>query len=159
MRSRERRVRGDVTFGCGEDLCGFREPFLEHCDHRMQLGAGGVCVGLGVNGAHGRRDHVFVGMVDGGQDVAGEVDLAALPGGAGEHSGDRRFQSAVRVGDHQAHTVEATVAQRAQERRPEHFVFGVTDVNAEHFTVAVHGDRSRNHDGASTMRWLLRALM
>ena len=79
----------------------------------MELGAGGFGVGLGVDCSHGRGDHVFVGVVHRGEHVAGEVDLAALPRGPGEHSADRRLQAGMGVGDHQAHTGEPAVAQRA----------------------------------------------
>ena len=80
--------------------------------------------------------------------LRGEVDLAALPGGAGEHPGDRGLQPGVGVGDHQPHAAEAPVSQRAQERGPEHLVFAVADIDAEHFTVAVDGDRGGDDDGA-----------
>ena len=93
-------------------------------------------------------DHVLVSMVDRGQDVAGEVDLAALPGGAGEHAGDRRLQAGVGVGDHEAHTGQSSISEGAQERGPEHFVFEVADVEAEHFAVAVDGDGGGHDDGA-----------
>ena len=85
---RERRVGGHIAFGGGEDLGGFREPFLEHADNGVELGAGGLGVGLGVDCSHGRSHHVLVGVVDRGQHVVRDVGFAALPGGAGEHPGD-----------------------------------------------------------------------
>ena len=105
-------------------------------------------VGLGVDRAHGRGDHVLVSVVDRGEHVAGQVDLAALPRRAGEHAGDRRLQAGVRVGDHEAHTGQSSISEGAQERGPEHFVFGVADVDAEHLAVAVDGDRGGHDDGA-----------
>ena len=73
------------------------------------------------------------------------MDLAALPAGAGEHSWDRGLQPGVSVGDHQAHTAEATQLQRAQEAPPEHFVLGVADVDAEHFSFTDGGDPGGDH--------------
>lgn len=52
VRFGERCVSDDVGFCCGEDLSGPSEPFGEHRDHGMKLGAGGVCVGLCVDRAH-----------------------------------------------------------------------------------------------------------
>ena len=51
------------------------------------------------------------------------------------------------VGDHQAHTAEPALTQRPQEPAPEHLVFGVADVDAEHLTVTVGGDPGGDHDG------------
>ena len=72
------------------------------------------------------------------------MDLAALPARPGEHPGDRGLQPGVGVGDHQAHPAEAPVLEAAEERGPEHLVFAVTDVDAEHLAVAV--DRHRGGD-------------
>lgn len=64
------------------------------------------------------------------------------------------------VGDHQAHAREATVAQSAKERGPEHLVLAVTDVEAEHLPVAVCGHGGGDdHRARDTIRWATRALM
>lgn len=153
LRSRERRVRGDVALGVGEDLGGLGNRSVSMST------TGGRGVGLDVDRVRGRGDHVLVGVADRRQDVAGEVDLAALPGGAAEDAGDRGLQPAVSVGDHEAYTVEATVAKRVQERGLEHFVFGVADIETEHFTVAVDRDGGRHDAARPTMRCCLQALM
>jgi len=53
---------------------------------------------------------------------------AALPGGVGEHRGDRRFDPAVRVGDDEFDASEAPGDQRAEELGPAGGVFGGDDV-------------------------------
>ena len=50
------------------------------------------------------------------------------------------------VGDHEAHTAQATGSQRAQEPGPERLVFAVADVDAEHLTVAASGDPGSDHN-------------
>ena len=50
------------------------------------------------------------------------------------------------VGDHQAHTGEAALAQRPQEARPEAFVLAVAHGQAEDFAVAVSGDTGGHDD-------------
>jgi len=97
MRPRERCVRGHVTFGASEDLGSFGEPVFEHVHDCVELGAGGLRVGLCVDRTDGRCDHVLVSVVHGRQDVAHEMNLAALPAGTCEHSGDRCFQPGMGV--------------------------------------------------------------
>ena len=70
--------------------------------------AGGVGVGLGEDRAEDGGDHVGVGLGDVGQQVAGEVDPAALVGAALEGALECGHQTAVLVGDDQAHPVSYT---------------------------------------------------
>jgi len=67
---------------------------------------------------------------------------AALSGGSLEPAVRGCCEPAVRVGDDQAHTGEAPVAQRAQELLPEPFALAVADVTAQHLPVAVSSDPS-----------------
>ncbi len=92
--SRERRMGGDVGRG----------------------------LGLSEDRADRGGDHLLVGGADAGEDVSHGVDLAALPAGTGEHSGDRGFQAGVGVGDNPPHPGQAPILQRREERCPEHFV-------------------------------------
>lgn len=87
------------------------------------------------------------GDADRAQDVAHQMDLAALPRRAGEHPGDRGFQSGVRIRDDQAHPAESAILEASEERGPEDLVLAVTDIHAEHFTVTVAGHTGRHHDG------------
>ena len=60
------------------------------------------------------------------------------------------LQPGVGVGDDQFHTRQAPVTERTQELGPEHFVLGVTDVEAEDFPVPVGGDTGRDHHARDT---------
>jgi len=86
--------------------------------------------------------------LDRGEQVAGVVDAASLPGGAGHGLADRGAQPGVGVGDHEADTAQPPGAQRPQESGPERLVFAVADVHAEHFAFTGRGDRGGDHDGA-----------
>ena len=81
------------------------------------------------------------------QEVAGEVDAAALMAGALQHPAQGSDQPGVLVGDDQAHPGEATAAQRAQKAPPERFVFAVAHVEAEDFAFAGGGDAGGDHHG------------
>ena len=63
----------------------------------------GLGVGLGEDRAEQRSDHVLVGLGDQSEQVAGEVDAAALVRRPGEAPGQGLDQPGVLVGDHQAH--------------------------------------------------------
>ena len=52
----------------------------------------------------------LVGLGDLGEEIAGVVDSAALPGRALEAFADRGFQPLVRVGDDQAHPAETAAS-------------------------------------------------
>jgi hypothetical protein len=81
-----------------------------------------------------------------GEDVAQEVDPAALPGGAEQHRLDGGFQAGVGVGDDQLHPVQAAGLQRAQERGPERAVLAVADVEAEYLSAPVGRHAGGHHD-------------
>jgi hypothetical protein len=70
------------------------------------------------------------------QTVALQMRRAALPGAA-EDLGDRRLQAAVRVGDRQLHTDQATRDEPAQEVGPKRLGLGVADVDREGLAPAV----------------------
>ena len=65
------------------------------------------------------------------------MHLAALPRRSLEHSSDRGFETGVGVGDHQAHSVEASIPEGAEELGPEDFVFGIPHLKSEDFPVAI----------------------
>ena len=52
----------------------------------------------------------------------------------------------MRVGDHQHHPVESPVAEPVQELGPEHFVFGVANIEVQHFAVTVGPDPGGHDD-------------
>ena len=66
-----------------------------------------------------------------GEQVAGEVDPAALVRRALEATAERGDQAGVLVGDDQPHPGQAALLQRGQEAAPEHLVLAVADVEAE----------------------------
>jgi hypothetical protein len=68
---------------------------------------------LGVDRSHGGGDHVLGGLGDLGQDVAGEVDLAALPRRALHDGADRFVETGVGIGDHELDAVVDTVGPAA----------------------------------------------
>lgn len=84
---------------------------------RRMLGHGGQ-VGLGEDCAEHRSDHLGVRLRDVGQDVADEVDPAALVGRTLEHPRQCGDQALVLVGDHQLHPGQASLAQAGPTSRP-----------------------------------------
>src|SRR3954449_8854040 len=90
---------------------------------------------------------VGVGLGDQGQQVAGEVDAAALVRGALEGPLEGGDEAGVLVGDHQPHSAESTLLQVGEEGPPEHLVLTVADVETEDLTSAVDGDPGRDHHG------------
>lgn len=91
---------------------------------RVPLGEDGVRdpAGRGPPGPRGdRRD-----------DVALQMDDAALPCGAGEGLAHRAHDAAVRVGGHALHPVEAAFAEPAQEALPAGVGLGVDTGEADH---------------------------
>jgi len=104
-------------------------------------------VGLGEHGAHRGSDHLGGGFGHPGQHVAHEVHPAALPARPDEHAGDRLLEAEMVVADDELHAGEPPGPQRAQERRPEGPVFGVTDLDAEDFPVTGGGDARGDDDG------------
>jgi hypothetical protein len=64
-----------------------------------------------------------------------------------EAAADRGDQPGVLVGDHEAHPGQSSLLQREQEPAPEHFVFAVADVEAQHLAVAVGGDAGGDDHG------------
>ena len=70
------------------------------------------------------------------EQVAGEVDPAALVPDALEDPAEGGDQAGVLVGDDQPHPGQAALLQGAQEAAPEHLVLGVADVEAEDLPAA-----------------------
>jgi hypothetical protein len=64
--------------------------------------------------------------------VPEKVDSAALPPAA-EHLGDGSMQASMGIGNDQLHPLQPAGSQAAQERPPECFGFGLTDVQADNF--------------------------
>ena len=68
---------------------------------------------LGEDGADGRGDHLRGALGDLGQDIAEEVDPAALDGRAGHDRLDGLAQAQVGVGDDELHPAQATGLERS----------------------------------------------
>ncbi|GGV29523.1 hypothetical protein GCM10010293_29240 [Streptomyces griseoflavus] len=94
-----------------------------------------------------RGDHLRRAFRYDGEDVADEVDPAALPGGAEHDLADRFDQTAVAVGDDQADATHAAFLQVTQELGPEIFALAVADRDADDFAAAVRGDAGGDDDG------------
>ncbi len=73
------------------------------------------------------------------------MDRAALPG-AGEDASDRRLEACVLVGDAEPDTLEAALAQRAQEGDPEGLGLDLADVEADHLAPARLMHRVGDHE-------------
>jgi hypothetical protein len=81
----------------------------------------------------GGGDHLGRALGHPGQDVAEEVDPAALDGRTGHGGLDGLAQAQVGVGDDQLHPAKPTGLQAAQECRPEGPVLAVTHREAEDY--------------------------
>ena len=60
------------------------------------------------------------------------------------------FRPGVGVGDDEFDPVEAPVLERPEELGPEHFVLGITNVEAEDFPVPVGCDTGGDHHRSET---------
>ena len=67
-----------------------------------QVDGDGVGVGLGEDGAEHGGDHVLMALGDQGEQVAGEVDAAALVAGSLEAAAQGGDEPGVLIGDHAA---------------------------------------------------------
>ena len=107
----------------------------ERVDDLGVLGADRGGVGLLEDGADQGGDPRLGGLGHPGEQVALVVGPAALPGGAGQHGGDRVHQAGVGVGGDQLHAGQAAGDQAAQERQPARAVLGAGHVDAEDLPV------------------------
>ena len=73
---------------------------------------------LGESGADHRGDHGLLGLGHAGEDVAHEMDAAALRRG-GQHLLHGAFEALVLVGDDQLNATQTPAGELAQEHRPE----------------------------------------
>ncbi len=105
----------------GQELIGDAPPLLL-CGLGVVLGEGG--------GDEGRDDTPAApaGM---GQNVAHEVDAAALPGG-GEDLRHRRLDTLISIGDHQLDAAQAAPCQLPEEGGPEGVGLKRSDIHAQH---------------------------
>ena len=105
--------RREVGLGVQEHPGDRREAAGEHVGDQVDLRAHLGLTGLGEDRADRRGDHLVVAFADLGQDVAHEVDPAALPAAALEHGAEGVHEAAVGVADDQLDAAEAAVAQVA----------------------------------------------
>ena len=78
------------------------------------------------------RGHLLVGFGYHGEQVADEVHPAALAAGSLEPPLRNCGETAVSVGDDQAHTAEAALAQRSAELLPELLALAVAGIAAQY---------------------------
>ena len=76
--------RGQIRFGLGEHVSDLRERGVQGVDDVLVLGGDGLPAGLSEDRGDQRIDRLGAGRAEPGGDVAGEVDPAPLPGGAGQ---------------------------------------------------------------------------
>jgi hypothetical protein len=95
----------------------------------------------------GGGDHLGRALGHPGQDVAEEVDPAALDGRTGHGDLDGLAQAQVGVGDDQLHPAKPTGLQAAQECRPEGAVLAVTHQEAEDLAAAIPTHPGGHHHG------------
>jgi hypothetical protein len=60
------------------------------------------------------------------------------------HGADRLLQSHMRIGDHQAHPLEAAFHETAQKGRPEGAILRRADIDPQDLTLALDGDADRD---------------
>lgn len=139
-----------VGSGVGEHRRDLRVGSFEHGGDLGELCLDVFPVGLGEDGADDRGDHILAALGHDGEDVAHEMHPAPLPGCALKHSPDRFLQPGAGIRHDQLHPVKATHLQRAEERGPEPFVFGFSDVETEDFPPPIRsypdGDDDRLRD-------------
>ncbi len=109
------------------------------------LDVGGGCVLLGIGGADPGRDDAPLSLARVRQRVAGEVDAAALPGGA-QHLRHGCLQALMGVGDDELHARRAAPLQNAQEVEPEGLCLGAADGHVEDLAPPVGVDADRDGD-------------
>ena len=127
--------RQDVVAGLVQVGGGGGQLGLERGDDLGVLGADRGRVGLLEDGADQGGDPRLGGLGHPGEQVAVVVRPAPLPGGAGQHRGDRVHQAGVVVAGHQLHAGQAAGDQAAQERQPPRAVLGAGHVDAEDLPV------------------------
>ena len=80
------------------------------------------------------------------EDVAQQVDPAALLGRSLHRLADGCLKAPVRVRDQELHTAQPAAFQAREEAGPEHGVLGVPDVNTEDLTPSLGGHARGDHD-------------
>ncbi len=139
-------VGEDVLLGAFHQRGELGHLGAELVGHRAPLGVGGGCVLLGVGGADPGRDDAALRLACVGQRIAGEVDAAALPGGA-QHLRHGGLQALMCVGDDELHARQAAPLQAAEEIQPEGLRLGAADGHAEDLAPPVGVDTDRDGHG------------
>lgn len=94
------------------------------------LDAGGSGVVLREGGGDEGGDDTASALAGVRENVAHEVDAAALPGGV-QHLGDGGLDAFVGVGDHQLDAAQAAASELAQERGSERLGLGGDDIKPD----------------------------
>ena len=144
---RESVEREDVGARVVEHPGDFRVGAFEHPGDLIELGLDVLRVGLGEDGADDTGDDVLTGARHDRENVSHEVDSAALPGGALEDGADRLLQTGVGVGDDELDTVQTAGLERAEEARPEGFVFAVASGESKNLAAPVGGNPDGDDHG------------
>ena len=145
----ESHVGEDVVLGFVHENCQLGHLGPELVGDLTPLGLRAVGVLLGEGGGDEGGDDAPALAAGMGQQVAGEVHAASLPGGA-EDPGRGGLQTLVVVGDQQLHATQPAPGQRAQELGPEGLGLRRADRHAQDLAAALvvdghsHGHRDRD---------------
>ena len=90
-----------------------------------------------------RADEGLVGLAHAGEEVALEVDAAALPTGP-EHLPRSALQPLVRIADDHLHAAQTPAREGARKVRPEGFRFRRHDREAQYLPATIGVDRDRH---------------
>ena len=146
MLQRQMPVRQDVFGRVLEDGRRLGEARPEAIGDLPQLRHRRRVVRLREDRADNGRDRLARALGHRGEQIAHEMHAAPLPAAAREDGADRLLQPFVRVGDHQADTLQPPLDQAAKKRRPERAIFRRADVDAEDLAIPLGGD-AHGHDG------------
>ena len=103
---------------------------------------------LGEHRAQGGGDHLLLGLRHRLQEVAREMDAAALPGAALEHAAHGLGQPHVGIAHHQPDTAEAPLFEAGEELPPERLAFAVAHLEPQQLTAAMGIDAYGDANGA-----------
>ena len=141
---REVAERQHVLPGLVHQLSGLGETLSERGGQVIPAAEDLGCVLLGEHAAQRGGDHALMGLWNALQQVAGEMDTAALPHTALQLPADRLGESRVGIAHHQLHASQAAFLERAEELAPEALAFAVAHLEAQQLPASVgidaHGD-------------------
>ena len=133
-----------VLAGLEHELCCPGKAFGQGAGQVIPAGFDLSCLLLSEYRAQGSGDHLLMSFWHRLEQVPGEMDPAALPAAALQHSADRVGEAPVGIADDELDPCESALFQRADELAPEALAFAVSDLETEQLPAAIsvhaHGD-------------------